>query len=97
MTRNIITTIMLVSFLCNQPIFAQDATPKTELQEPEEEQTQTPMQEIGLEEAPAPRPKNDSNLKNWLFAAGSIISASVAIVVVSWCQGSPPPNSVPNG
>ena len=87
MIKKFITTVMLLSFICNQPTFADEVRPITE------EQTETPMQEIGLEEAPAPRPKEDSNLKNWLFAAGSIISASVAIVVVSWCQGSPPPNN----
>ena len=87
MTKKFITTLMLVSFICYQPTFADEVTPVTE------EQTETPMQEIGLEETPALRPKEDSNLKNWLFAAGSIISASVAIVVVSWCQGSPPPNN----
>ena len=91
MTKKFITTILLLSFICNQPTFADEVEPVTE------EQTETPMQEIGLEEAPAPRPKEDSNLKNWLFAAGSIISASVAIVVVSWCQGAPPPNAAPHG
>ncbi len=89
MIKKIITAILLVSFVCNQSTFADEVTPLTEAQ------TETPMQEIGLEEAPASRPREDSNLKNWLFAAGSIISASVAIVVVSWCQGSPPPNGTP--
>lgn len=56
-------------------------------------QTDIPLQEIGLEEAPASRPKQDSDLKNWIFTAGSVIVGTLAIVLVGWSQGSSPHHS----
>ena len=78
-------TITLLSLLCNQAAYADE-------QEVTVEQTEQPLQEIGVQEAPFPTSKEEYNLKNWLFAAGSVISATVAILVVSLSPGTAPNN-----
>jgi hypothetical protein len=76
--KKLITAIMLTSLLFGQ-------------QPAEEEHTEAPLQEIGLEEEPAKRPKDESNLRNWVFAAASAVSVAVACIIVSLSPGDPPP------
>ncbi len=97
--KKIMTTLLLVTFLCNNSLCAadgrEDQTEQEETEVMEGKQTEAPLQEIGMEEAPATKPRDDSNLKNWLFAAGSIVSATVAIIIVSLCPGSAPSSGSP--
>lgn len=97
MNKKIISTLLILSFFCNQTVFAettsssrQDEIEQNETDALEGKQTQEPLQEIGLEEASVAKPRNDSNLQNWLFAAGSIVSATIAIIVVSLSEGAAP-------
>ncbi len=90
MKKNLIRTLIILSCFCNQSLFASgkvDHMQQNETEILEGAQSDTPYQEIGLEELRTTRPLNDSNLQNWLFAAGSIISATVAMLVVGWSQG----------
>jgi hypothetical protein len=89
MNKKLTASLVLLSLLFGQTSFAKDI-PTSESEEGMTEQTAMPLQEIGLQEAPALKPKDDYNLKNWLFAAGSVISATVAIIVVSLSPGSSP-------
>ena len=85
MNKKLTLTITLLSLLCNHAAYADE-------EEAVVEQTEQPLQEIGMQDAPIPKSNEDNNLKNWLFAAGSVISATVAILVVSFSPGTAPNN-----
>jgi hypothetical protein len=95
MKREIITAAILITQIL--PLHAQDSLvtddenglPKVEQAAPQE----APLQEIGLEDQPAKKPIDESNLQNWLFAAGTLILGAIAAVVVGSSQGAAPTDS----
>jgi hypothetical protein len=93
MKKKIISSLVILTCLCNQSAFASTGNVQEQQNETEIfEGTQTvrPLQEIVIGESSENRPRNDSNLQNWLFAAGSIVSATVAMLIVGWSQGEAP-------
>jgi hypothetical protein len=60
------------------PIFAQDDTADAEEDE--------------IVMVPTRKPTNNNETKNWLFAGGSLIAATIAIVFVACNAGSKPPS-----
>ena len=77
--KKIILSLMLVSFLTAE-----------ETKETQVEPIEIEVQENNIAEAPPQRKMKSSDMQNWLFAAGSIVCATAAIVVVSLNQGSSP-------
>ncbi len=77
--RKTISIITAVGLLFTAPVFGQDDTA-----DDQEDEAVMP---------PPPKPLNKSELQNWLFAGGSLVTAALAIVLVAWNPGSPPPAS----
>ena len=76
--RRLVLFLTLTSFLCAQEVEdgAVDEVPPT-----------------AEAEAMAPPPtKTSTDTRNWIFAAGSIVAATIAIVVVSLNPGASPPS-----
>lgn len=78
--KRVVLSLALVFFLIQRSLVAQELK--------EEMLPQIEIEPTVVEEPPVARkPKKDSNLQNWLFAGGSLISATIAIVIVSLNQG----------
>ena len=77
MMNKTISIITSIALLFAAPAIAQDDTGDA--------------QEDELVMAPPPKPVNKSELQNWLFAGGSLITAALAILLVAWSPGQPPP------
>jgi len=77
--RRLVLFLTLTSFLCAQEVEdgAVDDVP--------------PTAEAEAMPPPSP-PKNSTDRRNWIFAAGSIVAATLAIVVVSLNPGASPPS-----
>jgi hypothetical protein len=76
--KKIISSITTAALLFTAPVFAQDDTADD--------------QEDEIVMPPPKKPVNSSELQNWLFAGGSLITATIAILLVAWSPGSPPPS-----
>ncbi|HEX2582508.1 MAG TPA: hypothetical protein VHL30_00130 [Chlamydiales bacterium] len=75
--KKTISILTSLTLLLTTPVFGQDDT--------------ADAQEDEAVMAPPPKPVNKSELQNWLFAGGSLITAALAIVLVAWNPGAPPP------
>lgn len=77
--HKLISFLTLVSLLFTKAqVFAQDDTPDVE----EEESVMLP---------PPRKPLNSAEVRNWIFAGGSLLAATLAIVFVACNPGSKPP------
>ena len=80
MIKKTILSFVLATYLSQSALFAQESIqPITYAAEPSSQQEVQPASN---------KPKKDSNLQNWLFAAGSIVCATIAIVIVALNPGS---------
>lgn len=66
-----------LGLLFSSPVFGQDDTADVQ----EEEAVMVP---------PAKEVKQ-SELSNWLFAGGSLVAATIAVLLVAWSPGKAPP------
>ena len=96
-----IKKLIALTIICIQvlPLQATDQTiiPKmesaSEVDTNQQNRTQ-PLNEIGLEDAPAQKPIENSNLQNWFFAAGTIVIGTIAAIIVGSSQGSSSPGTI---
>jgi hypothetical protein len=77
--RRLVLFLTLTSFLCAQDVEdgAVDDVPPS----------------AEAEAMPPPPAKTSTDTRNWIFAAGSIVAATIAIVVVSLNPGASPSHS----
>jgi hypothetical protein len=73
-----------------EPIYFDTPLATQASQRAEEEPSISPTETIVMEEEPPPAPVDNSERRNWLFAAGTILIGTIAAIVVGWSQGNPP-------